>query len=189
MQIHNTMHIALVHQWQYPLLHWRPCSSQSPCYHCTDLLPVHHSHHPHLLNGVAAGGLTAWQFTLYIFIWHKLIEAKLANSKWRNENLYASVDAAKWDLCMMIHISFNFLASSLASCWLLAGNIMIFFFFFLQRPSWLRHTAEIMRKGFKKSYKWWATVELGRRMLLLLSVVPFPGKNVSSNLDVMHIPL
>ena len=67
--------------------------------------------------------------TVYTICIH-LAQAKLANSKWRNENLYASVDAAKWDLCMMIHISFNFLASSLASCWLLAGNIMIFFFFF-----------------------------------------------------------
>ena len=50
---------------------------------------------------------------------------------------------------------------------------------FLQCPSWLRHTAEVVRKGFKEQYRWWATVELGRRILLLLSVVAFPGKYVS----------
>ena len=50
----------------------------------------------------------------------------------------------------------------------------------IQRPGWLRHTAEVMRTGFKERYKWWATVELGRRMLLLLFIVSFPGNDVSS---------
>ena len=51
----------------------------------------------------------------------------------------------------------------------------------MQRPGWLRHTAEIVLKGFKEKYKWWATVELGRRVLLLLFIVPFPGDDVSNN--------
>ena len=50
---------------------------------------------------------------------------------------------------------------------------------FLQRPSWLRHTAEVVQKGFKEQYRWWATVELGRRILLLSIIVAFPGKYVS----------
>ena len=50
----------------------------------------------------------------------------------------------------------------------------------MQRPELLRNTAEIVRKGFKERYKWWATVELGRRMLLLLFIVPFPGDDVRS---------
>ena len=49
---------------------------------------------------------------------------------------------------------------------------------YLQRPGWLRHTAEVMQEGFKEKYKWWATVELGRRVLLLLFIVPFPGNEV-----------
>ena len=50
----------------------------------------------------------------------------------------------------------------------------------MQRPELLRSTAEVVRKGFKERYKWWATVELGRRMLLLLFIVPFPGNDVSN---------
>ena len=49
--------VALVHQWQYQVLHWRPRSSWAPCHDCTDLLSVHHSHHPHLLSRLVAGGL------------------------------------------------------------------------------------------------------------------------------------
>ena len=125
--------IALVHQWQYQLLHWRPCSSWAPCYHCTDLLSVHHSHHPHLLNGVAAGGLT--DINLRIINTHSL-----------------------HPICHD----------------------------FIQNPGWLRHTAEVVQKGFKKQYRWWATVELGRRVLLLLVIVPFPGKDVSDYLS-LHV--
>jgi len=35
-----------------------------------------------------------------------------------------------------------------------------------------------MQKGFKEKYKWWAAIELGRRVLLLLFIVPFPGNEV-----------
>ena len=56
----------------------------------------------------------------------------------------------------------------------------------MQRPGWLRHTAEIVLKGFKEKYKWWATVELGRRVLLLLFIVPFPGNDVSNMLVWKH---
>ena len=51
---------------------------------------------------------------------------------------------------------------------------------FMQHPGWLRHTTEVVQKGFKERYKWWAAVELGRRMLLLLFIVPFPGNDVSN---------
>ena len=49
----------------------------------------------------------------------------------------------------------------------------------MQRPDLLRKTAEVVRKGFKESYKWWAAVELARRMLMLLFIVSFPGNDVS----------
>jgi len=84
-QKQHAFHVALVYQWQYQVLHWRPCSSWSPCHHCIDLLSVHHSHHSHLLNGMVAGGLID-SLHIYIFIWYKHmyrymkeLEARLAN--------------------------------------------------------------------------------------------------------------
>ena len=57
----------------------------------------------------------------------------------------------------------------------------------MQRPELLRNTAEVVRKGFKERYKWWATVELGRRMLLLLFIVSFPGNDVSTVVNYRYI--
>ena len=48
-----------------------------------------------------------------------------------------------------------------------------------QNPSWLRKAAKVVREGFKDKYKWWAAVELGRRFVLILSIVAFTGSEVS----------
>jgi len=46
-----------------------------------------------------------------------------------------------------------------------------------------------MRKGFKEKYKWWATVELGRRVLLLLFIVPFPGNEVRNSYCILTVAM
>ncbi len=53
----------------------------------------------------------------------------------------------------------------------------------LQRPRWIQSSIEPLKEGIGNKYTVWPAVELGRRLLLLLFIVAFPGNNVSSVLD------
>ena len=51
--------------------------------------------------------------------------------------------------------------------------------FFLQRLIWLQRLSRAIRYPFKHQYRWWYSVELARRFVIVLMVVPFPRNNVS----------
>lgn len=51
--------------------------------------------------------------------------------------------------------------------------------YLMQNIRWLHRLQSALHVWFKKEYKWWYCIELGRRFLLLLMVVPFPGNQVS----------
>lgn len=51
---------------------------------------------------------------------------------------------------------------------------------FLQRPWVFRRSFEPLVIPFKKQYKWWSSVELGRRIILVLFIVSFPQNEVNS---------
>ena len=49
-----------------------------------------------------------------------------------------------------------------------------------QKPRWLRHFVPPLTAVFREELKWWSGVELGRRFLFLLFVIPFPRNAVRS---------
>lgn len=50
---------------------------------------------------------------------------------------------------------------------------------FLQNLRWLHRLQSALHVWFKREYKWWYPIELGRRLLLILMAVPFPSDKVS----------
>ncbi len=53
----------------------------------------------------------------------------------------------------------------------------------LQRPTWIRSCIQPLKEGIGNKYTVWPAVELGRRLLLLLFIIAYPGNDVSSVLD------
>ena len=49
---------------------------------------------------------------------------------------------------------------------------------FFQDPVWFKRIQKALCFWFKDRYKWWYSVELFRRLILILMVVPFPGNGV-----------
>ena len=51
---------------------------------------------------------------------------------------------------------------------------------------WLcRRSFEPLVIPFKEQYKWWSSVELGRRVILVLFIVSFPQNEVAKNLTTI----
>ncbi len=53
----------------------------------------------------------------------------------------------------------------------------------LQRPRWIRSCIQPLKEGLGNKYPVWPAVELGRRLLLMLFIIAYPGNDVSSVLD------
>ena len=51
-------------------------------------------------------------------------------------------------------------------------------FVFLQRPWVFRRSFEPLVIPFKEELKWWSSVELGRRIIIVLFIVSFPHNQV-----------
>ncbi len=50
----------------------------------------------------------------------------------------------------------------------------------IKRPRWIRSAVTPLSDGIGKKYTIWPAVELGRRLLLVLFIVAYPGNDVSS---------
>ena len=51
---------------------------------------------------------------------------------------------------------------------------LLYHVFKVQKPHWLWRCVEVTWQGFKEEWRWWGSVELCRRLVLLLCIVPFP---------------
>ena len=49
----------------------------------------------------------------------------------------------------------------------------------LQKFYWLKYFEHALTHAYKEQWKWWSAIELARRFIFVLFVVPFPGNSVS----------
>ena len=55
----------------------------------------------------------------------------------------------------------------------------------LQRIVWLKRLSRAVRYPFKHQYRWWYSVELARRFVIVLITVLFPQNNVSKRIKII----
>ena len=88
--------------------------------------------------------------------------------------------------CSRDSSEFNCIQSQVKSImWCIANP-----FFYLskssQKISWVKRLQKPLTSEFKKGYKWWSSVELFRRLILVLVAVSSPGFMVSWYLFFVH---
>ena len=49
----------------------------------------------------------------------------------------------------------------------------------LQKFYWLKYFEHALTHAYKEQWKWWSAIELARRYIFVLFVIPFPGNSVS----------